>query len=96
MVQIVLRKGWPTGRFQRTVKIPKKPIGRTLVFKTGEPVEVSDAEAKWLLEHHGQALAEATFDEKGRLRPEGWQPEKLSVDEAEPETDTKSAELATA
>lgn len=67
---VMLKKNWP-GDFRRTVTGGKKgkEYRKTLVFKPGEPVDLSAADLEGVRADIGIALLPVGFDEKARPRP---------------------------
>ncbi len=75
MPLIMVRPGWPSSQFQRTIRVyagtgksRKLKSERVVQFSAKAPAEVSDEELAALRDDIGKALFECELDEKARPR----------------------------
>ena len=67
MAEVMLRPGWPGGRFSRNVTT-KKGKARRVDFVANEPVKLTDDEYLSIASDIGVALYDVERDAKGRPR----------------------------
>lgn len=67
MAEVMLRPGWPGGRFVRNVTT-KKGKARRVEFSANEPVKLTDDEYLSIAADIGVALYDVERDAKGRPR----------------------------